>query len=170
MFVICMSVAAYFSQLITYLWELGHIMMKLSMSAAMSKFIHLNKLYALHILEQYISNAPIPQSERYKARFCCLSLLELRVRIPPEAWLSVSCECSVCSDRRLCDGPIARLEKSYWRWCVTVYDLETSKNEVTLACVGLLPQTGNILNRRCTIFIHKTHIICIPYDVTLNPI
>jgi hypothetical protein len=31
-------------------------------------------------------------------------LLGLWVRIPPGAWLSVSCECCVLSDRGLCDG------------------------------------------------------------------
>ena len=40
-------------------------------------------------------------------------LLELRVRIPPGAWMSVSCECCALSGRGLCDGPITRLEESY---------------------------------------------------------
>jgi hypothetical protein len=34
-------------------------------------------------------------------------LLELRVPIPPGAWMSVSCECCVLSRRGLCDGPIS---------------------------------------------------------------
>jgi hypothetical protein len=33
-------------------------------------------------------------------------VLGLRVRIPPEAWMSVSCDCCVLSGRGLCDGPI----------------------------------------------------------------
>ena len=37
----------------------------------------------------------------------------LRVRIPPGAWLSVSCECCVLSGRGLCVGPITRPEESY---------------------------------------------------------
>jgi hypothetical protein len=41
------------------------------------------------------------------------SLLGLRVRIPPEAWISVAFGCYVLSCRGLCDGPIARLEESY---------------------------------------------------------
>jgi hypothetical protein len=40
-------------------------------------------------------------------------LLELRVRIPPGTWMSVSCECCVSSGRGLCDGPIPRPEESY---------------------------------------------------------
>ena len=35
-------------------------------------------------------------------------LLELRVRIPPEAWVFVCCECCVLSNTDLCDGPITR--------------------------------------------------------------
>ena len=39
-------------------------------------------------------------------------LLRLRVRIPPGAWMSVSCECCVLSRIDLCEGPIPRLEES----------------------------------------------------------
>jgi hypothetical protein len=46
-------------------------------------------------------------------------LLGLRVRILPRAWMFVSCECCVLSDRGICDGPIPRPEKSY-RSCVCV--------------------------------------------------
>jgi hypothetical protein len=35
-------------------------------------------------------------------------LLALWVRIPPEAWISVCCECCVLSGRGLCDGLITR--------------------------------------------------------------
>ena len=38
-------------------------------------------------------------------------LLGLRVLIPPEAWMPVSCECYVLSGKGLCDGPIPRLEE-----------------------------------------------------------
>ena len=37
----------------------------------------------------------------------------LRVRIPPGAWMSVSCECCVLSGRVFCDGPITCPEESY---------------------------------------------------------
>ena len=50
-------------------------------------------------------------------------LLGLRVRIPPEAWMSVSCECRVLSGGGLCDGPIHLPEKSYGLFvCVCVCD------------------------------------------------
>ena len=42
-------------------------------------------------------------------------LLELRVRIPPGAWMSVSCKCCVLLGRDLCDWPITQ---SYRVWCV----------------------------------------------------
>jgi hypothetical protein len=45
-------------------------------------------------------------------------LLGLWVRIPPGAWMSVSCECCVLSGRGLCDGLITRPEESYRMWCV----------------------------------------------------
>jgi len=38
-------------------------------------------------------------------------LLKLWVRIPPGAWMSVSCECCVLSGRGLCDELITRPEK-----------------------------------------------------------
>ena len=53
--------------------------------------------------------------------------LRLWVRIPPEAWMFVCCECCVLSGRGLCDGLITRREESYRPWRVVVYDLETSK-------------------------------------------
>jgi hypothetical protein len=40
-------------------------------------------------------------------------LLGLRIRIPPAAWMSVSCECCVLSDRGQCVGLIPRAEESY---------------------------------------------------------
>ena len=45
-------------------------------------------------------------------------LLGLWVRIPPRAWMSVSCECCVLSCRGLCDGLVPRPEESYRLWCV----------------------------------------------------
>jgi hypothetical protein len=40
-------------------------------------------------------------------------LLGLWVRIPPRAWMSVSCKCCVLSGRGLCDGLVPRPEESY---------------------------------------------------------
>ena len=47
------------------------------------------------------------------------SLLGMRIRIPPGAWLSVSCRCCVLPGRGLCDGRITRPEEFY-RVCVCV--------------------------------------------------
>jgi hypothetical protein len=52
--------------------------------------------------------------------------LRLWVRIPPRAWLFVSCECCVLSGRVLRNGPITRPEESYRLCFVVVSDLETS--------------------------------------------
>ena len=43
-------------------------------------------------------------------------LLRLWVRIPPGAWMSVSCECCVLSGRALCDGLVIRPDESYRMW------------------------------------------------------
>ena len=45
-------------------------------------------------------------------------LLGLRVRIPPGAWMYVSCECCVLPGRGVCVGLITRPEESYRVWCV----------------------------------------------------
>ena len=45
-------------------------------------------------------------------------LLRVRVRIPPEAWMFVCCECCVLLGRGHCVGLITRLEESYRLWCV----------------------------------------------------
>jgi hypothetical protein len=49
-------------------------------------------------------------------------LLGLRVGIPPEAWMSVSCECCVLSCSGLCNGPIPHPEDPYRVWCVLGHD------------------------------------------------
>ena len=54
-------------------------------------------------------------------------LLRSWVRIPPEAWVFVCCECRVLSGRGLCDELITRPEESYRLWCVVVCDLETPR-------------------------------------------
>jgi hypothetical protein len=66
-------------------------------------------------------------------------------KIPPGAWMSVSCECCVLSGRRgLCDELIPRPEESYRLWCVsTVCDHETStKREEAQAHIGLSSHTN----------------------------
>jgi hypothetical protein len=57
-----------------------------------------------------------PRGLRYGST--AASLLGLWVRIPPEAWMSVSCKCCVLSGRGLCDGLVPRPEESYRVWCV----------------------------------------------------
>ena len=66
---------------------------------------------------------------RLRRRSTASRPLRLRVRIPPEAWMSVCCECCVLSGRGLWDGLITRPEKSYRLWRVVVCDQETSNEE-----------------------------------------
>ena len=51
-------------------------------------------------------------------------LLRSWVQIPPQAWISVCCECCVLSGRDLWDELITRPEKSYRLWSVVVCDIE----------------------------------------------
>jgi hypothetical protein len=66
--------------------------------------------------------------------------LGLRVRIPPGAWMSVSCECCVLSGRGLCVGLITRPEESYRVWCVWVWSCSLD-NDKALANRGLSSHT-----------------------------
>jgi hypothetical protein len=52
-----------------------------------------------------------PRGLRRGSAAACL--LVLRVRIPPRAWMSVSCECCVLSGRGLSVGLVTRPEQSY---------------------------------------------------------
>jgi hypothetical protein len=61
--------------------------------------------------------------------FLAAPSLELWVRIPPWAWMSVSCECCVLSGRGLCDGPITRSKESYWLCCVWVWSWRVDNEE-----------------------------------------
>jgi hypothetical protein len=61
-------------------------------------------------------------------------LLRSRVRIPPGAWVFVSC---VLSGRGLCDELITRPEGPYLLWRVVVCDQETSCDEEAIARAGL---------------------------------
>ena len=60
-----------------------------------------------------------------RRRSAAARLLRLWARIPPEARMSVCCECCVLSGRGLCDGLITR-PGFYRLWCVVVCDPETS--------------------------------------------
>ena len=59
-------------------------------------------------------------------RSAAARLLGLWVRIPPGAWMFVSCGCCVLLSRGLCDELITRPEESYRVQCFVVCDLETS--------------------------------------------
>jgi hypothetical protein len=69
--------------------------------------------------------------------FATCQLLELCVRIPPGAWMSVSYVCWVPSCRGLCVGLITRPEKSYRVWCVWVWSWSLDREEA-LAPLGVL--------------------------------
>ena len=48
-------------------------------------------------------------------------LLGLWVRIPPGAWMAVTCECCVLSGKGIFDGPITCPEESYRVWNIWVW-------------------------------------------------
>jgi hypothetical protein len=50
-------------------------------------------------------------------------------KIPPGAWMFVSCERCVLSGRGLCDGLITRPEESYRMWCVWECVIVKPRNE-----------------------------------------
>jgi len=63
-------------------------------------------------------------------------LLGLRVRVPPESWMSVTCQRYVLSGC-LCDGMISRPKESYRTWYAWVWSWNLD-NEKALAYKGLL--------------------------------
>ena len=76
--------------------------------------------------------------------------LRLRIRIPPAAWMSVSCECCMLSGRGLCDGQITRPEESYWV-CVCVY-------VCLCVCVSLSMIMCNITLATCSAWVEEVRI------------
>jgi hypothetical protein len=71
--------------------------------------------------------SPIQVAARSKAWVYGRSPSGIAASNPVGAWKSVYCEYFLLSGRGLCDGPISRPEESNRVWCVSVYDLETSK-------------------------------------------
>ena len=68
-----------------------------------------------------LNSLPMLVAARSKEWVCGRpSLLRLWVRIPPETWMSVCCECCVLSARDVCDELITRPEESYRLWHVTL--------------------------------------------------
>ena len=81
------------------------------------------------VVFRYIISMRSCRSQRpcgLRRRSTAACLLKLWVRIPPGAWMFVSCGCHVLSGRGLCDELITRPEESYRLWCVVVCDVETS--------------------------------------------
>jgi hypothetical protein len=68
--------------------------------------------------DYYISNCRSQGPRGLRRRSSAARLLRLWVRIPPEAWMFVCCECCVLSGRGLCNGLITRPEESYRMWRV----------------------------------------------------
>ena len=89
-------------------------------------------------------------------------LLGLWVRIPPGAWIFVSCECCVLLGRGLCDELITRPEESYWLWCVVVGDLKALWMRRPCPTGGLLRQnikkSSNLHNIAVLIISYKQYI------------
>jgi len=74
-----------------------------------------------HLSNLIPSQYKVPNTHGYRSQ-CLRSLwcgsaasclMGLRVRIPPGAWMSVSCECCVLSGIGLCIGLVACPEESY---------------------------------------------------------
>ena len=67
-------------------------------------------------LISYERQPHLPRGLPSRSQAACL--LGLRVRIPPEAWMSVSWGCCVLSGRGHRDGRITRPEETYRVWCI----------------------------------------------------
>ena len=86
------------------------------------RIVYGHNLLLYMLLRTFVSRCMGPLRRRSSAS----RLLRLWVRMPPVAWMSVSCECCVLSGRCLCDELITRLQEYYRVWCVVVCDVETS--------------------------------------------
>ena len=80
-------------------------------------------------------------------------LLRLWVRIPPEVWMFVCCECFVLSGRGFCDELITRPEESYRMCCVGACDLET------------LWTTRGLLRHKNVCMSNESHWLCFKIDL-----
>ena len=95
-------------------------------------WVHICAYFYIRIL--YICRSQWPRGLRRGS--AAAVLLELRVRIPPGAWIYVCSECCVLSGRGLCDGPITHPEESYRVWCVLMLSWSLD-NEEALAVAPL---------------------------------
>lgn len=82
-------------------------------------------LISFHFL--YTSYSRFQWSCHPRRQSVAARLLALRVCIPLGAWTFVSCMRCLLSVNDLCDGTIARPEKSDRLWCVIVCDLGPSR-------------------------------------------
>jgi hypothetical protein len=109
--------------------------------------------YNFVILLAYIFRLmPFPVAVRSKTWVYGRSLAGMWVRIPPGAWMSVSCECCVLSGSGLCDGPIHRPEESYRVYVGVLSVIRFSNNPLRLLqCLGIRGQTDKCLKRNTRI-------------------
>jgi hypothetical protein len=90
---------------------------------------------------------PIKWLRRLRLGTAAARLRGLQVRIRPEAWLPVSCECCVLSGRGLCVGLITRPEESYQVWCVWVWSCSLFNGKA-------------LANRGCSAMDKNTPLFC----------
>jgi hypothetical protein len=92
------------------------------------------------------------------------------VRIPPGAWMSLSCKCCVLSERVLCDRLITCPEESYRVRCVRVWSRNLSNEGMERWTNGRLldcpSKWGDILISSGTISFHRTllHWVMLSYS------
>ena len=75
-------------------------------------FITILFLFIYKILRPKLISFPVRMSGGLRRRSEAARLLRLWVRIPPEAWKFVCCDCCVLSVRGICDELITRPEES----------------------------------------------------------
>ena len=81
------------------------------------KYNSTRRFLIFHVYLHYLSR----WTRRLRRRSAAVLLLRLRVRIPPVAWMSVSCECCLLPGKSLCIGLINRSGESYRNKCVWVW-------------------------------------------------
>ena len=77
-------------------------------------------------------------------------LLGLRVWIPQDSWMAVSCDCCVLSGRGLCFGLITRPQESYRAWCncVRSWSLENEDDQLGFEPSRIRRRSGRIWRRK----------------------
>jgi hypothetical protein len=86
-----------------------------------------------HIFTKYYLDGRSQWPRGLSPRYAAERLLGLRVRIPPGAWMFVSCTVFVLSSTGPCDGPITGPEESYRLWCVSECD-QVKINNLDTCC------------------------------------